>query len=375
LNHLHDVLTLLGKAGLSLKLDKCHFLQETVDYLGHVIRPGKLEIATKNTDALRTAQPPRTQTELRSFLGLCNVYRRFVPGFSKIAGPLNQMLRKGESPRLQKLSVEQLHAFESLRDKLLHPPVLALPRKEGRYILDTDASDLQIGSCLCQEHPDGLRHPIGYWSRSLNAAERNYSTTEKECLAIVWAILTLRPYLEGQRFLVRTDHHSLRWVLNLADAQGRLARWRLRLLEFDLEVEYAPGKEHHAADTMSRLLPPACIEPPLDTTIPCFATQRGTARACRPHRDYIVDVMPIPDSANDPYLVSLDDFRDKKLTDPRYGRWASQHDVELDDHGILGHILPSKEWSAIQPSAGHPVTVFLTGDELHAHEDARLFRR
>jgi transposase InsO family protein len=412
LTHLHDVLTLLGQAGLSLKLAKCHFLQETVDYLGHVIRPGKLEIATKNTDALRTAQPPRTQTELRSFLGLCNVYRRFVPGFSKIAGPLNQMLRKGESPRLGALSVEQLHAFESLRDNLLHPPVLALPRKAGRYVLDTDASDLQIGSCLCQEHPDGLRHPIGYWSRSLNAAERNYSTTEKECLAIVWAILTLRPYLEGQRFLVRTDHHSLRWVLNLADAQGRLARWRLRLLEFDFEVEYAPGKEHHAADTMSRLLPPARTEPPLDTAIPCFATQRGTVRAYLPQRNlhlgnapkehlapqhisngrttggqfpqetadhrqypYIINEMPVPDSSKDPSLVSLDDFRDKQLTDHRYGHWATQHDVDLDDHGILGHTLPSGEWSAIQTSGGHPITVFLTEDELHAHEDARLFRR
>mgnify|MGYP003551043187 FL=1 len=116
-----------------------------------------------------------------------------------------------------------------------------------------DASDGQIGFCLSQKHPDGLRHPNGYWSRSLNPAERNYSTTEKDCLAIVWAILTLRPYLEGQMFLIRTDHHSLRWVLNLADAQGRLARWRLRLLEFDFEVEYSPGKEHHAADVMSRL--------------------------------------------------------------------------------------------------------------------------
>jgi hypothetical protein len=106
-----------------------------------VIRPGKLEIATKNTDALRTAQPPRTQTELRSFLGLCNVYRRFVTCIAKIAGPLNQMLRKRESPQLGKLSVGQLQAFEPLREKLLHPP---LPRKQWRFILDTDASDHQM---------------------------------------------------------------------------------------------------------------------------------------------------------------------------------------------------------------------------------------
>jgi hypothetical protein len=139
---------------------------------------------------------------------LCNVYRRFVPGFAKIAAPLNALLRKGESPALGILDKEQLAAFDALCGKLIHLPVLALPKKEGRFVLDTDASAEQIGCCLFQEQSIGPTLPIGYWSRSLNAAERNYSTTEKECLAIVWAILQLRPYLEGQRFLIRTDHHS-----------------------------------------------------------------------------------------------------------------------------------------------------------------------
>ena len=88
-----------------------------------------------------------------------------------------------------------------------------------------------------QEQPSGPALPLGYWSRTLNAAERNYSTTERECLAIVWAVTHLRPYLEGVKFTVRTDHHALRWVMNLADAQGRLARWRLRLAEFTFNVE------------------------------------------------------------------------------------------------------------------------------------------
>jgi RNase H-like domain found in reverse transcriptase len=123
--------------------------------------------------------PPTAQTELRSFLGLCNFYRRFVPGFEKVAGPLNYLLKKREGPKLGPLTKEQLLAFETLRDMLLQPPILALPRREGRYILDTDASDGKIGCFLSQEHPDGLRNPNGYCSRSLNPAERNYSTTEK----------------------------------------------------------------------------------------------------------------------------------------------------------------------------------------------------
>jgi hypothetical protein len=102
-----------------------------VSYLGHVIRQGKLTVAEKNMHALKTAKPPTTQSELRSFLGLCNVYRRFFAGFAKIAAPLNILLRKGEIPQLNSLSEEQLPATETLRSRLLDPPILALPRAEG----------------------------------------------------------------------------------------------------------------------------------------------------------------------------------------------------------------------------------------------------
>jgi hypothetical protein len=136
---LDAVLHRLYRAGLSLNSKKCFFFNETVNYLGHVIRLGKLAVAEKNTRALREAKPPTTQTELRSFLGLCNVYRRFVAGFAKIASPLNALLRKVESPRLGELSSEQLAAFEKIRENLLNPPILALSRFEGIFTLDTDA--------------------------------------------------------------------------------------------------------------------------------------------------------------------------------------------------------------------------------------------
>jgi hypothetical protein len=222
--HLDVVLHRLYRAGLTLNLKKCHFFKETVDYVGHVIRPGQLSVAEKNTETLKNAQHQTTQTDLRSFSGICNVYRRFVRGFAKIAEPLNLLLRKGETPQLGPLSSKQVTAFDTLRDALLNPPILALPRIEGAFTLDTDASDHQLGCCLLQSQPDGSQRPVGYWSRGLTSAEKNYSTTEKECLAIVWAILHLRPYLKQQKFTIRTDHHSLRWVLDLSDAQGRLAR-------------------------------------------------------------------------------------------------------------------------------------------------------
>jgi hypothetical protein len=218
--------------------------------------------------ALRDAAIPRTQTEMRSFLGLCNVYRRFVPKFTAIAAPLNSYLTKGKPALLGKLSSEALVAFDTLRQRLLNTPILALSRRAGYFWLDTDASDSQLGGCLFQEQLTGPNLPLGFCSRTLKAAERNYSTTERECLAIVWAVTHIRPYLEGVEFTVLTDHHAMRWVMNLAEAQGRLARWRLRPSEFAFKVEYSPGTTHHAADVLSRLPSKGVSQSPIEVDIP-----------------------------------------------------------------------------------------------------------
>ena len=352
LAHVAEALTLLGNAGLSLKLKKCHFFAEAVDYLGHVIRPGRLGVAEKNTTALKTAPLPRTQTELRSFLGLCNVYRRFVPKFSAIAAPLNAFLGKGTPPQLGPLPPEAVAAFNQLRDKLLHPPVLALPRTEGSLWLDTDASDGQLGCCLLQEQPDGKPLPLGYWSRTLNAAERNYSTTEKECLAIVWAVTHLRPYLEGTEFTVRTDHHALRWVMNLSDAQGRLARWRLRLAEFTFKVEYHPGIAHHAADAMSRLPHQAIPSEPIEEDIPvCATTAPSTALENFPtalEEDSPDPIMEIP-------LIDVEALFAYQCLDPTARRRSEARlfdpSWEYDRHGLLGHRTHSGEVEVYVPPA------------------------
>ena len=173
---------------------------------------------------------------------MCNVYRRFVQGFTRIAHLLTRKICRDQPEKWDTLADEELKAFQLLKRNLVTAPILALPRDGYAYTLDTDASEYQLGCCLLQEQPEGALHPIGYWSRTLSPAEKNYSSTEKECLAIVWAVQHLRPYLEGQRFTIRTDHDALKWLLNLRDPRGRLARWSLRLQEFDYEVVYKPGK-------------------------------------------------------------------------------------------------------------------------------------
>jgi hypothetical protein len=167
--HVDEVLQLLGQAGVSLKLKKCRWFQPKVDYLGHVVMPGKLAIASDGTKSIRGAVFPQGLTQLRSFLGACNVYRKFVEGFSKLAKPLNDMLKKGAEPDWQHPSEKQMQAFNSLKEALKTPPVLALPKNGRPYMVDTDASNHAIGAVLLQQQDD--EHPkewvpIGYWSKT-----------------------------------------------------------------------------------------------------------------------------------------------------------------------------------------------------------------
>jgi transposase InsO family protein len=270
LTHVSHVLELLKEAGISLKLKKCAFFKTEVEYLGHVITPGKLHVSNKNVVALEQAHHPRTRTELRSFLGMCNVYRKFVPQFAKLAAPLTELLKKGQPDTFDHLTDAQVQAFDSLRASLMNPIILGLPVRDRDFTLDVDASDYQLGACLQQEGTDGTLIPCGFYSRALNDAERNYSATEKECLAVVWAVLMLRPYLEGVHFRVRSDHEALRWLLTLKEPSGRLARWRLRLAEFDFTIQYRPGIKNSLADGCSRLRSQEQNVEDLDDEVPCF---------------------------------------------------------------------------------------------------------
>ena len=144
------VLTLLDENGVTLKAQKCHLFSNEVEYLGHVVRPGRLSVNEKNLKAIEKACFLKTQTQLRSFLGMCNVYRRFTVDFSKTAKPLNDLTsvvkREAASTsvklpkRLSPPTPEEQAEFDKLREHLCHPPILAIPRKEGKYIIDVDAS-------------------------------------------------------------------------------------------------------------------------------------------------------------------------------------------------------------------------------------------
>ena len=189
-----------------------------------------------------------TPTDVKEFLGLASYYRRFVKNFSQIAAPLFQLTQKGKNWCWNQ-DCEQ--AFVTLKHKLTTAPVLKFPSFDHEFILDTDASAKGLGAVLSQQI-NGSEQVVGYASRTLTKAERQYCATRKEMLALVWGIRHFRPYLYGRCFKAWTDHNSLRWLKNFREPEGQVARWLEILAEFDFDILHRPGKQHGNADSLSR---------------------------------------------------------------------------------------------------------------------------
>src|SRR5215510_3948011 len=192
--------------------------------------------------------PLTTVKQIRGFLGITSYYRKFVEGYASIADPITKLLKKDEKIKWEK---EQEEAAQMLKDKLTTAPILRLPDFNLPFEVTTDASDFAVGAVLTQTEGTETR-PVAFESRKLNSAERNYSTYEKEMLAIINALRVWRPYLLGKRFIVHTDHCPLSHKLNSKYSSNRLNKWTNFMNEFDICIKYKPGKENVVADALSR---------------------------------------------------------------------------------------------------------------------------
>ena len=248
--NLDAVLTRLRDNNLKIKIIKCSFMCDSVKFLGHIISSKGLQTDPDKTRAVEHMPAPTDVTGVQQVLGLLNYYRSFIPDFANIAHALTKLLEKG---RKFEWTAECQTAFDTLKRRLCTAPILAFPRFDRRFLLDTDASGYAISGVLSQTGDDSKEHPVAYFSRALSKTEQNYSTTRRELLAALESMEHFRIYLIGSRFLLRTDHASIQWLTRFRDANGQNARWQERLAEFDYEVQHRPGRHHSNADTLSRL--------------------------------------------------------------------------------------------------------------------------
>lgn len=253
------VLDKLKQANLTINLEKCNFFSSQLKYLGYVVDSSGLRTDPAKVEAILNYPTPTCRKDLKRFLGTATWYRRFVPNFSNIAGPLNKLTSCKKGTPSFKWTHEAESAFQELKECLISAPVLSCPDYSKSFEVHTDASNFGIGAMLTQSI-DGKEHPIAYMSKSLSAAEKNYSITERETLAVVVALEYWRCYIEnGQKFTVYTDHSALKWFLSISNPTGRLARWGVRLSAFNFDLKHRRGVDNVIPDALSRAVPVSSI--------------------------------------------------------------------------------------------------------------------
>ncbi|GJX41356.1 reverse transcriptase domain-containing protein [Tanacetum coccineum] len=234
---------------LALNWEKSHFMVKEGIVLGHKISRKGIEVDKAKVDVISKLPHPTTVKGIRSFLGHAGFYRRFIKDFSKISRPMTHLLEKN-TPFI--FSEDCILAFQTLKKKLTEAPILIAPNWDQPFEIMCDASDYAIGAVLGQRIEKHFR-PIHYASKTMTEAESNYTTTEKEMLAVVYAFEKFRSYLIMNKSVVYTDHSALKYLFNKKDAKARLLRWVLLLQEFDFKVIDTKGAENYAADHLSRL--------------------------------------------------------------------------------------------------------------------------
>ena len=249
LTRLTRLFTVLARWGVKLNLSKCDLGKQLVKFLGHKVSVKGSVPDGRNIEAILKQEPPRTQKAVRSFLGMCGFYRKFVPNFASIAMPLTNLTRNDVSFEWSSACQE---AFELLKKKLTTPPVLVNYMPYQPHVLVTDASKEYVGAVLHQIQPDSSVRPLGYFSKKLNKAEGKYHITDQEALAVVLACRNFHHYLWGTKFTIQTDHQPLTTIFRKRTKSPRVTRWMLEMREYNFKIKYIKGKHNVVADHLSR---------------------------------------------------------------------------------------------------------------------------
>ncbi|KAK3084422.1 hypothetical protein FSP39_016366 [Pinctada imbricata] len=244
---------ILAKANLTVNLAKSEFCHATVEYLGHKVGQGFVTPIMAKVEAISKFPIPTNKKEIMRFLGMAGFYRKFCPNFSSVVGPLTNLLQK----RVNFAWTNDCDdSFKKIKCVLMNSPVLSAPNFDKQFKLTVDASDVGIGAALFQENDDdGVDRVVCYFSKKLTKCQKNYSTIEKECLALLLALQHFDVYLNVtlHPILVFTDHNPLTFLHKMSNKNQRLTRWSLLLQEYNIIINHIKGKDNVIADALSRV--------------------------------------------------------------------------------------------------------------------------
>jgi hypothetical protein len=248
LDHVHTVLGIMWNNGVHLSPEKVQLAKHSVKLLGHIVGNGEIKPDPQKVEAISNFPAPRDPKEVLRFLGMVGFFREYIPLFGRLARPLYNLVKKDQDWKWQE---EEQTAFVALRQALLSHDVLMLPDWSKPFLIETDASYTGLGAVLLQEGAKGMR-PIGFASRTLLPAEKNYCVGELECLAVIYAINKFRQYVEMAEVVVETDHKALQSIMSLEHPSGRIYRWMLKLLFLRILIRHRQGSKMLVADPLSR---------------------------------------------------------------------------------------------------------------------------
>ena len=251
MKHLHDTFDKLSAANLTVNLGKSEFCKATVNYLGHTVGQGQVKPIMAKVEAILQFPTPTNKKQIMRYLGMIGFYRKFCSNFATVVAPLTQLLKKNSKFHW---SVSCQTAFDNSKSLLTSNPVLITPDYQKPFNLAVDASDIGVGAVLFQETQDHVEKPISYFSKKFDKHQKNYSTIEKECLAILSALQYFDVYLNCAMYPIQvfTDHNPLTFLHKMKNKNQRLTRWSLLLQEYDIVIKHIKGKDNVIADALSR---------------------------------------------------------------------------------------------------------------------------
>lgn len=253
IDHFRQVLALSHDQSSALNLKKPELFLIRIDYLGHIIRPWRIEVSTRRIDAVSRLGYSTTLTEAPSFSCWVLSFDAPFQNLPCFAASLNKNLSQDQLLTFDYLADNEISALETPKARLVELSMLALSHWPSAFTVNMDAWDEKTGFILLQQQSDKTDKPIGYWSRLFIDTECAYDMMHQECLSLLWKVFLLRLYLEGYKFTVRNDGDALKWIFNLLDSTGKLVHWRSRLSKLKFVFVDCANIKHWAADAWSRL--------------------------------------------------------------------------------------------------------------------------